>query len=109
MNVPPKPKKIRKNLVAHKDKRIDWYYWLRDDERKNNEVLNHLKQENKYSSFWYKENKVNSKKIYSYYKNKIPKFEQGFKTKLNNYQYFSTASISQEHRRFYQVHKKKKI
>ena len=108
MNLPPKPKKIRKNLVAHKDKRIDWYYWLRDDERKNNEVLNHLKQENKYSSFWYKENKVNSKKIYNYYKNKIPKFEQGFKTKLNKYQYFSTASFSQEHRRFYQVHKKKK-
>ena len=89
MKKSPRPKKIKKNLVAHGDKRIDWYYWLRDDERKDKEVLNHLDQENKYSNSWYKFNKVNSKKIFNYYKRKIPKFEEGPKTKFDNYQYFT--------------------
>ena len=40
MKKPPIPKKIKKTLTLHKDKRIDWYYWLRDDERKNEEVIN---------------------------------------------------------------------
>ena len=108
MKKSPKAKKIKKNLVAHEDKRIDWYYWLRDDERKDKEVLNHLHKENKYSDFWYKSNKVNSKKIFNYYKSKIPKFEEGPKTKLDNYQYFSTTSSFKEHRKYYRVHKKKK-
>ena len=43
---PPVPKKIRKRLKAHGDTRIDNYYWLRDDTRKNNEILNYLKKEN---------------------------------------------------------------
>ena len=46
---PPVPKKIRKKLKAHGDTRIDNYYWLRDDTRKNNEILNYLKKENNYS------------------------------------------------------------
>ena len=108
MKKSPRPKKIKKNLVAHGDKRIDWYYWLRDDERKDKEILNHLDEENKYSNFWYKSNKVNSKKIFNYYKRKIPKFEEGPKTKFDNYQYFSTASSIKEHKKYYQVHKKKK-
>ena len=36
---PPVPKKIRKKLKAHGDTRIDNYYWLRDDTRKNNEIV----------------------------------------------------------------------
>ena len=34
----PKPKKIPKILEAHKDQRIDNYYWLRDDTRKDKEL-----------------------------------------------------------------------
>lgn len=33
------------------DKRIDDYYWLRDDCRSNPEVLSHLRQENSYTDF----------------------------------------------------------
>ena len=32
---PPQPKKVRKIHIAHGDERIDDYYWLRDDTRKN--------------------------------------------------------------------------
>ena len=44
MKKPPIPKKIKKKLVAHNDERIDWYYWLRDDSRKNKEITKLLKK-----------------------------------------------------------------
>ena len=51
---PPVPKKIKKKLISHGDERIDNYYWLRDDSRKSKEVLNYLKEENRYSDEWFK-------------------------------------------------------
>ena len=66
---PPIAKKISKKLIAHNDQRIDPYYWLRDDKRKNKEVLKYLKDENKYSDHWFKENKVNCNEIFQDYKN----------------------------------------
>ncbi len=108
MKKAPIPKKIRKKLVIHNDERIDSYYWLRDDKRKNEEIINYLNEENKYTDLWFKKNKINSKKIFSSYKKLIPKFEQGFKKKLDGYQYFSTSSISQEYKKYYRIYKKKK-
>ena len=108
MKKAPIPKKIKKTLTLHKDVRIDWYYWLRDDQRKNKKVLNYLQKENKYTDQWFEKNKVNSKKIFSQYKKSLPTFEEGLKTKLDDYDYYSTASVSKEHKKFYRIHKKKK-
>ena len=44
---PPQPKKIKKIHTAHGDKRVDNYYWLRDDTRKNPEIISYLESENK--------------------------------------------------------------
>ena len=108
MKNPPIPKKIRKILTNHKDKRIDWYYWLRDDKRKDKEVIKYLNEENKYTDYWYKKNKVNTKEIFKRYLSAIPKFEEGFKTKIDQYEYFSTSDITYEHRKYYRLHKKSK-
>ena len=64
MKKAPIPKKIKKILKAHEDTRIDWYYWLRDDKRKNKQILSYLKKENKYRKAWFDQNKVSSKKIF---------------------------------------------
>ena len=108
MKKPPIPKKIKKTFVAHEDERIDWYHWLRDDSRQDKEVLEYLSKENKYTEYWFKSNNVNSKKIFQRYKKALPSFEIGFKTKIDNYEYYSTSSLSQEHRKYYQQHNKKK-
>ena len=52
---PPIPKKIKKTLSAHGDKRIDYYYWLRDDQRKNKTVHNPITYNftKKYIYFYY--------------------------------------------------------
>ncbi len=105
---PPTPRKKRKILTSHGDKRVDYFYWLRDDERKNKEVLKYLSKENDYTNSWFKYNKVSPRKIFQFYKNSIPKYEVGFKTRLDGYQYFSTSSLSQEHKKYYRIFKKKK-
>ncbi|XP_024378586.1 uncharacterized protein [Physcomitrium patens] len=52
MGVIPKPpvaRKVSHVLETHGDKRIDDYYWIRDDERKNPDVLAYLEEENSYT------------------------------------------------------------
>lgn len=43
---PPQPKEVEHKLEKHGDVRLDEYFWLKD--RKNPEVINYLKAENKY-------------------------------------------------------------
>lgn len=46
---PPVPKKVSHVLETHGDKREDNYYWIRDDDRKNPEMLAYLEEENNYT------------------------------------------------------------
>ena len=108
MKKAPIPKKIKKILKAHEDTRIDWYYWLRDDKRKNKQILSYLKKENKYRKAWFDQNKVSSKKIFNAYKNKLPKTEESFPRTIDSYKYFSTISISSEYRKFYRTFRNRK-
>tara|TARA_B100000035_G_C21034436_1_gene570109 strand:- start:617 stop:2656 length:2040 start_codon:yes stop_codon:yes gene_type:complete len=105
---PPKPKKKKKILKIHGDERIDNYYWLRDDSRKNKEILNYLKEENKYSKHWFKSTGINTNKIFSEYKKRLPKLEESYPMEIDGYKYFSTISISSEHRKYYRIYKKQK-
>ena len=105
---PPNPKKKKKNLLAHGDKREDYYYWLRDDKRKNKQIIKYLNDENNYSNYWFKKNKVNSKSIFQQYKQALPDFEEGLKTKIDNFQYFSTSTLSKEYRKYFRVFKGEK-
>ena len=92
MKKPPFPKKIRKKLCAHGDERIDNYYWLRDDKRKNKEVINYLKEENKYSDTWFKKNKITGKEIFLSYKKRIPKLEESYPIEIYDYRYYSSIA-----------------
>jgi oligopeptidase B len=46
--MPPKARRIPYAMTTHGDTRIDNYYWLRDDERSQPDVLDYLHQENAY-------------------------------------------------------------
>lgn len=46
---PPVAKKVPHELTAHGDTRVDNYYWMRDDERKDPEIIAHLEKENAYT------------------------------------------------------------
>ena len=105
---PPVPKKIRKRLKAHGDTRIDNYYWLRDDTRKNNEILNYLKKENNYSKYWFASNNVDANKLFQSYKKRLPRLEESYPTEIDGYKYFSTIGISSEHRKYFRIYKNQK-
>ena len=105
---PPKPKKIKKSLLAHNDKRIDYYYWLRDDERKNKEVIDYLKAENRYSSKWFESQGILSNEIFNFYKRKLTNLEISFPVENDGFSYYSSISINSEYRKYYRNHKKQK-
>ncbi|PWC11383.1 oligopeptidase B [Brenneria roseae subsp. americana] len=44
----PQAEKRPHPLTTHGDTRVDNYYWLRDDQRSDPQVLNYLRQENRY-------------------------------------------------------------
>ena len=95
-------------MKAHNDERTDWYYWLRDDERKNKDVINYLRKENRYAKKWFDDNGVSGKKIYQTYIKKLPKLDKTYPTDIDGYKYFSTISISSEYRKYFRVYKKQK-
>ncbi|HEK0726263.1 TPA: S9 family peptidase [Proteus mirabilis] len=47
--MPPKANKIPHVMTDHGDSRTDNYYWLRDDVRKDKQVIDYLKAENAYT------------------------------------------------------------
>jgi len=49
MITPPKAEKRPKTLSIHGDNRVDDYYWLRDDDRTDADVLNYLQAENAFT------------------------------------------------------------
>ena len=102
------PKKIKKKLRAHGDVRIDNYYWLRDDKRENKEVLNYLKEENRYSRKWFENNGVTGDKIFSSYKKRLPKLEESYPIEIDGYRYFSSISVTSEHKKYFRTHRDKK-
>ena len=101
MNKPPIPKKIPKKLESHNDIRIDDYYWLRDDERKNKEVISYLESENKYTDNWFAERKDYKTEIYNEMLNKIPEKETSMKVKKDDYFYFSEIFSNEQYSRYF--------
>lgn len=46
---PPLAKKVKHEIELFGDVRVDNYYWLRDDSRKDPQIISHLQQENAYT------------------------------------------------------------
>ncbi len=98
---PPQPKKIPKIHTAHGDERIDDYYWLRDDTRKNPEVISYLEAENKYLESWFESKNDCRKEIYNELVSFIPPHEVSMKVKYGDYYYFSEISSDQQYKTYY--------
>ena len=107
---PPQPKKVRKIHIAHGDERIDDYYWLRDDTRKNPEVISYLESENKYLETWFKSKNDCRKEIYDELVSFIPPHEVSMKVKYGDYLYFSEISSDQQYKTYFrEIDEKKEL
>ena len=101
LSKPPQPKKIPKTLIAHGDERIDDYYWLRDDTRKDSEVISYLEAENQYLEDWFAANNDCRQEIYEELVSFIPPKEVSMKIKYGAYLYFSEITSDQQYKTYY--------
>ena len=101
LSKPPQPKKIPKTLIAHGDERIDDYYWLRDDTRKDPEVISYLEAENQYLEDWFATNNDCRQEIYEELVSFIPPKEVSMKIKYGAYLYFSEITSDQQYKTYY--------
>ena len=93
---PPNPKKIPYELEAHGDKRIDNYYWMRDDTRSDPELISYLESENEYFMKW-SDSKVDyQSEIYNELKTMIPAEEETLRVKDGNFFYYSRIKANQQ-------------
>jgi len=88
----PITKKIPVTYSAHGDIRIDNYDWLRDDTRKNEEVLNHLRLENKYVESWFNNQEYNyEEEIMQEFLSRLPENEISFPFDNFGTEYFTKS------------------
>ena len=99
MKALPKAKKVKKVLKKHNDSRIDNYYWLRDDTRKNKAVLDYLKTERAYHDYWIKTQSNISNNYFKKLNGYIPFKDESLKIERDGFFYFSESLKRNEYRK----------
>ena len=82
------PKKIPFELTQHNDKRVDNYYWIRDDERNDPEVIQYLESENAYADAWFKSKQNYKSEIVNELMAQVFDEEISFPVKNEDFTYF---------------------
>jgi len=90
-------------MSLHNHQRIDNYYWMRDDQRKNEEVLAHLKAENNYADAILAEQQPLQDLLFDELKARIVKDDNTVPAKDGKYWYHSEISGEQEYSRYYRA------
>jgi len=93
----PSPNKVPVTFEAHGVKRVDNYYWMRDDTREDSQVISHLESENKYLENWFNSGSDLRDQLFEEITNRIPKKEDSVPIRLKNYEYFRRYEPGQEH------------
>ena len=96
-NHKPSPEKIPVTFEAHGVKRVDNYYWMRDDSRKDQKVIEHLNSENDYLENWFLSGTDRRDELFEEITARIPKKEDSVPIRLNNYEYFRRYEPDNEH------------
>ena len=100
---PPIAKKVPKKLVSHGDTRVDDYYWLRDDERKDPEILKYLRQETNYADGQLKPIKPQIDSLYEEMTSKLSKDDSTVPALRNQHLYWKEFVAGKE----YAIHYRK--
>ena len=94
-SIPPKAKKIPKELAIHGDVRVDNYYWL--NERENPEVIKYLNVENAYTKEQLKHTESFQEQLFNEMKGRIKEDDSSVPYKLNGYWYFTRFEKGQDY------------
>ena len=97
----PIAKKIPHAMEIHGHQRVDNYYWMRDDERRDPVILAHLNAENKYADAMLAEQKPLQELLFNELKARIVKDDNTVPAKDGNYWYHSEINGDQEFSNYY--------
>ena len=90
-------------MTKHNHQRVDNYYWMRDDQRRNEKVLAHLNEENNYADAMLAEQKPLQEQLFNELKNRIVKDDNSVPAKDGKYWYHSEISGEQEFSNYYRA------
>jgi len=99
----PKAKKIPHEMEMHNHQRIDNYYWMRDDQRSDKEILAHLNEENHYADVMLAEQKPLQESLFEELKARIVKDDNTVPVKDGKYWYHSEINGEQEYSNYYRA------
>lgn len=86
---PPVAKVVPKTISVHGDDRVDNYFWLRDDARKNPEVIAYLEAENAYTESVLKPTDTLQKRLYDEILGRIKQTDESVPFRKGSYWYYS--------------------
>ncbi|MES2811032.1 MAG: S9 family peptidase [Bacteroidota bacterium] len=101
-NQPPVAKIVPKKLEKHGDIRVDNYYWL--NQREDQEVINYLKEENKYYEQMTAHTKDFRASLFEEMKSRIKEDDESVPYMSNGYYYINRFEKGQD----YPIHSRKK-
>ncbi len=90
-------------MQIHNQQRIDNYYWMRDDQRKDQQILTHLNSENDYADAVLADQKPLQSQIFEELKSRIVKDDNTVPTKDGYYWYHSEVKGDQEFSNYYRA------
>ncbi|MDJ0653504.1 MAG: S9 family peptidase [Xanthomonadales bacterium] len=94
---PPDAQQRPRELIEHGDVRIDNYYWLRDDDRKDPDVIAYLEAENAYTETMTAHVKTLEDTLYEEMVSRIKQDDSSVPLKVDDYWYYSRYSEGQEY------------
>jgi oligopeptidase B len=92
---PPVAEKIKKELAAHGQTRIDYYYWLR--ERENPKVVEYLKAENEYLKAVMKPTEAFQEALYDEIVGRIKQTDMSVPYRSEGYYYYTRYEEGKEY------------
>ena len=90
-------------MTMHNHQRLDNYYWMRDDQRSDENILAHLNAENNYADAILSEQKPLQETLFEELKARIVKDDNTVPAKDGNYWYHSEIQGEQEFSNFYRA------
>lgn len=90
-------------MTMHNHQRVDNYYWMRDDQRSDENILAHLNAENNYADAILSEQKPLQETLFEELKARIVKDDNTVPAKDGNYWYHSEIQGEQEFSNFYRA------
>ena len=90
-------------MTMHNHQRVDNYYWMRDDQRSDENILAHLNAENNYADAILSEQKPLQETLFEELKARIVKDDNTVPAKDGNYWYHSEIQGEQEFSNFFRA------